>query len=297
MTGITHLRSITITANDPATLVPFYEQVWGLHRVATLPDGSVLLRANGSEHDVLTLAPGDGHRLELISLGAASATDVDALAERLRRSGARVLHGPGPRNAPGGGYGLTFSDPEGRTIEVTADVEPAAPLDPPSLGPDRLSHIVLNATDMAASTDFYTDVLGFEVSDRYEDDLMVFLRCNAIHHCVVLTPGKWTSLNHVAFEVANADEVMKALGRMRKAGVDTIWGPGRHGPGGNVFCYFTDPAGNVIEYTAELLAVGPDWEPHEWARTPENADVWGTGGGITPQVIAAMANPPVEQHA
>ena len=46
---------------------------------------------------------------------------------------------------------------------------------------------------------------------------------------------------------------MRALGRMRRAGHDTIWGPGRHGPGGNVFCYFIDPAGNVIEYTAELI--------------------------------------------
>lgn len=293
MTGITHLRSITITAADPAELLPFYEQVWGLHPVATRPDGAVVLRANGPEHDVLTLAPGDGHRLQLISLAAGSPADVDALAERLHCGGVPVLSGPGPRDAPGGGHAVTFRDPEGRTVEVCAGVEPVAPLDPQAPGPDRLSHIVLNTTDLAASTDFYTRVLGFQVSDRYEDDLMVFLRCNAVHHCIVLAPGRWTSLNHVAFEVASADDVMKALGRMRKAGTDTVWGPGRHGPGGNVFCYFVDPAGNVIEYTAELLQVGPDWEPHEWARTPENADVWGTGGGITAEVIAAMANPPV----
>lgn len=295
MTGVTHLRSITITAKDPSGLLPFYEKVWGLRPVATRPDGAVLLRANGPEHDVLTLAPGDGHRLELISLAAGSPADVDALAERLRRAGAPLVKEPGPRDAPGGGYAVTFSDPEYRTVEISAGVKPAAPLDSPAPGPDRLSHIVLNATDMAASTDFYTGVLGFEVSDRYADDLMVFLRCSPVHHCLVFSPGQWTSLNHVAFEVASADDVMKALGRMRRAGVETVWGPGRHGPGGNVFCYFVDPAGNVIEYTAELLEVGPDWEPSEWARTPENADVWGTGGGITPQLIAAMANPPQAQ--
>ncbi len=153
---------------------------------------------------------------------------------------------------------------------------------------------MLNSVNVAASSSFYTEVLGFHVSDRYENDKMVFLRCNEKHHCIVLAQGEWTSLNHVAFEVKNADEVMKALGRMRKSGIDTIWGPGRHGPGGNVFCYFTDPVGTVIEYTAELLEVDDDWEPSVWSRTPENADVWGTSGGISPEVLEVMANPPIE---
>ena len=151
---------------------------------------------------------------------------------------------------------------------------------------------MLNSVDMGASKSFYTDVLGFQVSDWYENDQMVFLRCNEMHHCIVLTPGRWTSLNHVAFEVASGDEVMRALGRMRRAGYDSMWGPGRHGPGGNVFCYFVDPAGNVIEYTAELLRLDDAWQAKSWVRNAENADVWGTSGGITPEVIAAMANPP-----
>ncbi len=292
MTTVTHLRSISISAQDPSTLLPFYEQTWGLQQVGTAPDGTILLRASGAEHHVMALVPGGGHSLEKIGLGAPDPERVDALAERLRAGGSTILDGPGARSdAVGGGYGVTFLDPERRCVEVAADVARHAPTTR-GWGPDRLSHIVLNSTDMATSQAFYTDVLGFEVSDWYENDQMIFLRCNEMHHCVVLAPGRWTSLNHVAFEVGSTDEVMRALGRMRKAGFDTIWGPGRHGPGGNVFCYFTDPVGNVIEYTAELFQVGDDWEAHGWARTPENADVWGTSGGITPDVIAAMANPP-----
>ena len=295
MSGITHLRSIAISAEDPTDLLAFYRDTWGLRPAGTTPEGGVLLRANSSEHHVLALEPGTGHSLELISLGAGSNDDVDQLAQRLRAAQVAILEGPGPRRGPGGGYAVTFKDPEGRTLEVSAGIEAAASTDEPVMGPDRLSHIVLNSVSVAESTTFYTEVLGFELSDWYENDLMIFLRCNSLHHCIVLTPGQWTSLNHVAFEVASADDVMKALGRMRKAGVDTIWGPGRHGPGGNVFCYFADPAGNVIEYTAELLEVGSDWVAQEWARTPANADVWGTSGGITPEVIAAMANPPLGQ--
>ena len=242
---------------------------------------------------MLSLVPGDGHSLEELAFGADGPAYVDGLAASLMARGTELLDGPGPRDeAAGGGYGVTFTDPEGRRVEVSHGLA-THPEKIGEHGPDRLSHVVLNSTAVYASRAFYVDLLGFKVSDTYERELMTFLRCNQLHHCVVLAPGAWTSLNHVAFEVASADKVMRSLGRMRKAGIETIWGPGRHGPGGNVFCYFTDPVGNVIEYTAELLELDEDWEPQVWARTPENADVWGTSGGITPEVIAAMANPPV----
>ncbi|MER8100853.1 VOC family protein [Kitasatospora sp. NPDC094016] len=292
MTGITHLRSIDIAATDPAELLPFYERTWGLEQVPdpTAPDGGIALRARGTEHHVLRLVPGAGRALGRIALGAATPADVDRVAAKAGAAGAAVLTEPGVR--ADGGYTVELSDPEGRVLEVGTGLpehrEPARR----AFGPDRLSHVVLNSPDLDAARTFYTDVLGFTVSDTYENDLMVFLRCNSQHHCVVLAPGEWATLNHVAFEVRDTDEVMRSLGRMRKAGFDTIWGPGRHGPGGNVFCYFQDPVGNVIEYTSDLIEVGPDWQAHAWPRTQENADVWGTSGGITPTVARAMANPP-----
>lgn len=292
MTLISHLRGIEVSATDPAALLAFYEDTWGLQRVAETPDGGVLLRAHSPEHHVFALVPGDGHTLTRITLGAPSLDAVDAVAARVLAAGGTVEQPPARSTEPGGGYRTVVRDPEGRRIEVSAGL--AEHDEPPARteGPDRLSHIVLNSTDMGASKSFYTDVLGFQVSDWYENDQMVFLRCNEMHHCIVLTPGRWTSLNHVAFEVASGDEVMRALGRMRRAGYDSMWGPGRHGPGGNVFCYFVDPAGNVIEYTAELLVLDDAWQAKSWVRNAENADVWGTSGGITPEVIAAMANPP-----
>lgn len=297
MSMITHLRSIAITAADPAGLLPFYADTWGLHPAGRTDDGSIMLRARGPEHHVLTLVPGDGHSLALISLGAESAAAVDDVAQRARTAGIVIVREPGPAPGPGGGYAVVLRDPEGRAIEISADVAGHAALPNTATGPDRLSHIVLNAPDLPASKTFFTEVLGFKITDWYEDDQMVFLSCNSLHHCVVLAPGRWTSLNHVAFEVASGDDVMRALGRMRRAGVDTAWGPGRHGPGGNVFCYFVDPVGNVIEYTAELLTVDGSWQPHAWERNQENADVWGTSGGISPEVIAAMSNPPASERA
>jgi catechol 2,3-dioxygenase-like lactoylglutathione lyase family enzyme len=293
MTLITHLRGVAITAQEPKDLLDFYENTWGLERVGTSPTGGLRLRARAQEHHVFTLEPGDGHSLERITLAAGSAADVDEVTRRASEAGVTVESGPGTiASDVYSGYSVVLRDPEGRRVEVNADVPAYLGAPARAYGPDRLSHIVLNATDLAASKDFFIRVLGFRISDWYENEQMVFLSCNELHHCVVLAPGEWTSLNHVAFEVASSDEVMRSLGRMRKAGYDTIWGPGRHGPGGNVFSYFVDPVGNVIEYTAELIVLDDSWEPHSWVRSPENADVWGTSGGISPAVIEAMSNPP-----
>ena len=297
MALVTRLRSIAITAQDPRSLLDFYEDTWGLQQVDATPSGGVRLRARGSEHHVFCLEPGDGHSMERITLAAASVDAVDEVARRANAAGMTIEQEPRLSDDPGCGYSLVLRDPEGRRVEINTGVAEQTGPTLRDFGPDRLSHVVLNCTDLAASKDFFLRVLDFRISDTYENDQMVFLTCNDIHHCVVLAPGRWTSLNHVAFEVDSGDEVMRALGRMRRAGHDTIWGPGRHGPGGNVFCYFVDPAGNVIEYTAELIELTDDWEPQAWVRSQENADVWGTSGGITPAVVAAMSNPPAHVRA
>src|ERR1700751_1370903 len=78
----------------------------------------------------------------------------------------------------------------------------------------KLGHIVLNVADVERSTKFFTEVMGFKVSDLSPDELapgrMVFFRCNGDHHGVAVVgtiPGESTAieLNHVAFEVATLD--------------------------------------------------------------------------------------------
>ncbi|MGH7004948.1 MAG: VOC family protein, partial [Alphaproteobacteria bacterium] len=46
----------------------------------------------------------------------------------------------------------------------------------------KIGHVVLNVSDIQRSVAFYTDILGFSVSDIYPEDMvpggMVFMRCN-----------------------------------------------------------------------------------------------------------------------
>jgi len=71
---------------------------------------------------------------------------------------------------------------------------------------------------------------------------------------------------------------MNGIGRLREAGHACTWGPGRHGPGNNVFGYFVAPFGPVIEYTAEVEEVGDDHRvggPEDWKWPPGRTDHWG----------------------
>ena len=62
------------------------------------------------------------------------------------------------------------------------------------------------------------------------------------------------TLNHVAFEMPDFDSVMRGMGRMKDNGYPIEWGPGRHGPGNNVFAYFCGPDELPIEYTGRSAA-------------------------------------------
>jgi hypothetical protein len=88
----------------------------------------------------------------------------------------------------------------------------------------KIGHVVLNVTDLARSTRFYTEVLGLQVSDVYAETMvpggMVFMRLNPDHHGIALVggakaPSESRELNHVAFEVATLDEVIRARDYLR----------------------------------------------------------------------------------
>jgi catechol 2,3-dioxygenase-like lactoylglutathione lyase family enzyme len=142
--------------------------------------------------------------------------------------------------------------------------------------PIQLTHAVLNSVDQEASERFAVEKLGFIVSDRTAH--MRFVRCNRKHHCIAYAKSGLASLNHIAFEMRDVDAVMRGIARLREAGCEAVWGPGRHGPGNNVFGYFIAPYGGIVEYTAEVSEVGDDYKvgtPADWKWPPGRIDHWG----------------------
>lgn len=285
------LRAVELRVPTLSESADFYAEVWGLEVVES-DTNHRWLRGSSDEHHVLELSLAEQNGLGRISFAVATPAEIDEAARRLLARGIVPLAGPGPLDQVGGGYGLRFTDPEGRLLELSAQVEAVTPRGRDAAVPVGVTHTVLNTTDIDASVAFYTEVLGMRVSD-WSEHQMAFLRCNSDHHCVAFNQADWASLNHVAYEMTSVDHFMRGLGRLRHHGIVPQWGPGRHGPGNNTFSYFTDPAGLVCEYTSEVAQIVEDaWIAKVWRRVPELSDLWGTAGPPSKEIRQHMAGVP-----
>ena len=266
--GITHLRHVDLAVPDYETQRTFYKDTWGLTEVGTDGDLSYLAAEGSPEQYVVRLRKATEKRLDLISFGATDEAAVDALAAKLGSEGIQVVGEPAKLQTAGGGYGFRFFDIDGRTIEVSTDVETRQhrPIEEGEAIPVRISHAVMNSNDPQQDQGLLRDVLGFKLSDslwsQHMGEMMHFMRCNDWHHSLAIARGPHTSVHHVSFEMRGIDEYMRGTGRVMRAGIKKVWGPGRHLAGNNTFSYFLDPSGNTMEYTTELERLETDqWHP------------------------------------
>lgn len=139
----------------------------------------------------------------------------------------------------------------------------------------KIGHIALYVADIGQSTRWYTEVLGFEVSDTYEEDMMpggaVFLRCSPDHHGVALFKATernpaGAGLHHLAFEVPTLDDVVRARAHLREHGVPIDF-DGRRRAGVQIAVEFRDPDNHRLEiyWGIDQIAIGEQARPaHEW---------------------------------
>ena len=297
---ITHLRHVDLAVPDYQTQLDFYTNAWGL-KAEHSDSGLTFLAAEGSpEQYVVRLRESADKRIDLISFGAKDAADVDTLAGRLAADGVQLVSEPGTLHTPGGGYGFRFFDNEGRTVEISAHVgvRRHRAIEAGESVPVRLSHVVINSPDPEGTQAFYEGHLGFALSDTLMHprmgNMMWFMRINPWHHSMAIARGPHPSLHHASFEMRGIDEYMRGTGRLLRAGVEKIWGPGRHLAGNNTFSYFLDPSGNTMEYTTELEILDEDtWHPHVYDfSNPEVSDQWGTANAMNEFVAQKSFNDP-----
>jgi catechol 2,3-dioxygenase len=271
---VTGLRSVELLVPDLAAAEAFYTAAWGL-RVASRAPGALWLHATGADHYVLALHQGDA-AIRSITFRAADDAALARVLGMAEAAGATILAPPAPLDEPGGGRAATLRDPYGSLLRLVTGDQLRVAEAPSRDRADRLAHVNLNCTDVDATARFFEAGLGFRLADRSK--LMAFERCNSDHHVMVLAEAPVDGLNHVAFNMPSWEAVMRAAGRMIDAGFPIAWGVGRHGPGDNVFAYFIDPFGIVIEYTAEVEQVADDHVPRgpaHWVWPPGRSDQWG----------------------
>lgn len=265
------LRSIELALPHAAEAAAFLTDVWGM-APADVRGNTHYLRGSGSLPYLVALAEaGDGY------VRSTTFTCTPERLESLKRtvSAAGLPAAPVVSNDPGGGHGIVVELAEGEVLRFLTDTQDVAPI-PGRDMPVKLTHIVFNATDAEATGTLVEAALGFRVSDRTKG--MVFVRCNESHHSTAFARAGISSLNHIAFEMADLDAVMRGIGRLRDQDMVPAWGPGRHGPGANVFAYFIAPFGPVIEFSTAVEKVPEDYQagsPEDWAWPEKRIDQWG----------------------
>ena len=266
------LHHIQLQSSDPARLAAFYAGAMDMQ--ARQLDGSGWI-AEGPGRRVI-LSAGVDKRL---GYAAFACRDVEGLAmirARAENAGVPVLPSPSPLFRPGA---FAVADPDGNVVAFGL-----APQDPPRAGlRGPLQHLTLASHDPDAIERFYVDRLGFMTSDtvRYGDQsgdrLMVcWMRSNHEHHTLAVFRHARQGIDHHSYEAGDWSVIKNWCDRMGDRRIPLMWGPGRHGPGNNLFVFVVDPDGNWIEISAELEVVH-DRPPAVWPHDERSVNLWGHG--------------------
>ena len=142
----------------------------------------------------------------------------------------------------------------------------------------RPAYIGLYVRDVGASTSFFTEILGFRLSDlvQINGEKVAFLRHGADHHSLCLYPlklreslgdGARATLARIAFEVQTYKELKDSIAYFQERGVHVLW-QGRSFPGGEYAVDLRDPEGNRVRLFFYM-------EQNGWQGVSRPADAWG----------------------
>lgn len=167
-----------------------------------------------------------------------------------------------------------FIDTDGLDREDVAALRAVTPPGNLPFTIGKISHVVMKVADIERSVAFYTQLLGFRVSDAYPESMMphrmVFLRYDPDHHGIALIggaagPSTGEELHHVAYEVGTLDEVFLARAHLEKHGVEMIF-EGRRRAGQQIAIEFKDPDGHMVELCWCMDQIAPQ----DMSRPPED---------------------------
>jgi catechol-2,3-dioxygenase len=270
-----HVGHLALQVTDLDRSVAHVTAVLGL-RETFRADGVVFLSSNDKHHE-LQLIGSDRAGLDHLGFEVDSVSDLERLRERAESAGGEVLSDD-PQEA-GVKAAVRILGPKGLVFELTHGMaRESSRLEHKLAGVVRkLGHFTLRTEDEEEIVRFAMDGLGMRLSDRYRRT--AWLRCDDDHHGVAVGGGfDRTVLHHHAWELAGWDDMRSYLDALALRHVSVLWGPGRHGPGHNLYSYTSTPEGCLIETYADLQRITND-DAHElvdWERAhPNPLNLWG----------------------
>jgi catechol 2,3-dioxygenase-like lactoylglutathione lyase family enzyme len=269
-----------------------FARAFGFATAMRAPD-ELQLRGSDPGSPCVLIRKGPRSRFHGVAFRAADSADVLRLAEATGRKVTKL-----PESV--GGVTVDLVDPNGQRVRVVSDTHELAGL--PGQAPltfnfghqptrtnatqrpprqpatvQRLGHLVLQTTTYRQTLDWYLQHLGLIVSDflyypgqRERGPVMSFIRCDrgatpTDHHTLALALGPANRYVHSAYQVADLDTLAAGGEYLREQGYRRSWGIGRHIQGSQIFDYWRDPDGFLVEHYADGdlfdCTLEPGWAP------------------------------------
>jgi catechol 2,3-dioxygenase len=272
------LDHLTRESNQPETLVAFYRDALGMEP-KLLSRGLWLLQGPGRR---VLIQQGSRGAQPMNAFRLDTAARVQRLRDDLAARGVEILDCPTPLFVAGFGV----RDPDGRLVAFGVPDDsiaaPAASNLPAARLPGRLQHVVVATDNLERLVGFYQRDLGFVASDNVFDGApdsgpvtATFLRSDPEHHSFAAFRAPKVRPDHHCYETTCWNDIRDWADHMATLHIKLWWGPGRHGPGNNLFFMIEDPESHKIELSAELELMPKEMGPRAWKHEERTLNYWG----------------------
>jgi 2,3-dihydroxybiphenyl 1,2-dioxygenase len=243
--------------------------------------GALALRMDDRKQRVIVNADA-GEGLGFYGWEVADATALDLLAAHLEKHGVAVARGSralaDERRVK---ELIVFHDPVGNRLEAfhgaelaTEPFKPGRSISGFRTGPLGMGHAVLTTARLDDVTPFYTDILGFRLSDYILRPFKAyFFHLNPRHHSLAFVDTGTDGVHHLMMELCFLDDVGQAydLALRDPARIGATFG--RHTNDEMTSFYSISPSNFMVEYGWGGRSIDPDaWVPQQRTDGPS---LWG----------------------
>ncbi|KAF2009473.1 Glyoxalase/Bleomycin resistance protein/Dihydroxybiphenyl dioxygenase [Aaosphaeria arxii CBS 175.79] len=155
----------------------------------------------------------------------------------------------------------------------------------------KLGHygLVVDKSKFEATVDFYISTFTFAKTDSLFDektdkDMMTFMHIDrgtefSDHHSFFIQsppePVPFARPHHSSFEIDSMDSQVMGHYYLQEEGWTNCWGIGRHLLGSQIFDYWFDPSGNIVEHYSDGDLVNSKTIYSREVAAPNTMAVWG----------------------
>ncbi len=279
MTGVLRPGHVQIRVLDMDEALTHYKDRLGLIETDRDQQGRVYLKGwDELDWFSVVLREADEPGMDFMAFKVDSVETMDRLEGDLKTFGCNVERIPaGDLNHCG--ERVRFDSPTGHMFELYAEkdykgndmgrLNPAPwPENLVGMAAHRFDHCLLYGGDLDGSIKLFTEVLGFQETERvYDGELQIgtFLSCGMkAHDLAMIRHAEDGKFHHASFLLGSWEEVLKAADIIGMHEISIDIGPTRHGITRGRTIYFFDPSGNRNEVFHGSYDWYPDHDPITW---------------------------------